>query len=126
MKITMKKFITTTAATGLLVSFQPAMAQFVGGVAAPGSQVEAPPAESPIVIETPVPKIKEYQEDKPVWDISSSFGPVPKNLQKIGNAECKKAKYDRAVGYANTAQNPDGSNFEKGGFLCESDSKKSS
>lgn len=126
MTITMKKIVTTIAASGLLVSFQPAMAQFVGGVAAPGSQVEATPAETPSISEAPVPKIKEYQEDKPVWDTSSSFGPVPKNLQKIGNAECQKAKYERAIGYAKAAQNPDGSDFEKGGFLCENDSKKSS
>lgn len=119
---------TTTAciASAMILSFQPAMAQFVGGVAAPGSQVEATPAETPVTVEAPIPKIKEYQEDKPVWDTSSSFGPVPKNLQKIGNAECKKVKYDRAVGYSKGAQNPNGSDFEKGGFLCESEPKKSS
>lgn len=67
------------------------------------------------------PQIKEYQEERPVWDKTSGFGPVPKNLQIIGDAECQKVKYDRAVGYSKKTLNPDGKTYQKGGFMCQND-----
>lgn len=73
--------------------------------------------------QTGTTQIKGSQENRPVWDKSSSFGPVPPDLQKIGDAECQKAKYDRAVGYAPKARSGNGSDFEKGGFLCEHNPK---
>lgn len=108
----LKKALTALTVSTLMVSFQAAVAQSAANTSTPQDNL--------------APKIKGFQEDKPVWDRSTTFGPVPKNLQKVGNAECKKANYDRAIGYSNTAQSPDGSNFEKGAFLCESDAKNSS
>ncbi|MGV1015880.1 MAG: hypothetical protein ACOYBW_00725 [Fluviibacter phosphoraccumulans] len=72
------------------------------------------------------PRINEYQNERPVWNSTSGFSAVPKHLQKIGDAECKKMKFDRAVGYSKNAKNPDGSDYEKGGFLCESNTEKAS
>ncbi len=73
-----------------------------------------------------LPQITAYQEERPVWDKSAGFGPVPKNLQAIGDAECQKVKFDRAVGYSKRTLNPDGKTFEKGGFMCQNDPKSNS
>ena len=66
------------------------------------------------------PEISEYQNGRPVWKVGSSFQDVPPELQKIGDAECQKANYSRAIGYSKTGENPDGKQFEKGAFLCDS------
>lgn len=72
------------------------------------------------------PQITAYQEERPVWNKTTGFGPVPKNLQQIGDVECQKAKYDRAVGYSEQTLNPDGKSFAKGGFMCQKDPKSNS
>lgn len=72
------------------------------------------------------PQITEYQDGRPVWNTKNGFGPIPKGLQKVGDAECQKVKYDRAVGYSKTTLNPDGSSFQKGGFMCQNDPKSNS
>lgn len=72
------------------------------------------------------PQITAYQEERLVWNKTAGFGPVPADLQQIGDAECRKAKYDRAVGYSKQTLNPDGKSFEKGGFMCQKDPKSNS
>lgn len=72
------------------------------------------------------PQIKEYQEERPVWNTSNGFGPIPKGLQQVGDAACQKVKYDRAVGYSKKTLDPDGNSFQKGGFMCQMDPKSNS
>lgn len=101
---TTSKFATATLV--LLIATAPAMAQ--------KKEQETPP------------QITAYQEERPVWNKTAGFGPVPGNLQQIGDAECQKVKYDRAVGYSKQTLNPDGKSFEKGGFMCQNDPKSNS
>lgn len=52
------------------------------------------------------------------WDKPSAFGPVPSNLQVIGNALCQQALYQRAIGYHPTAKDLTGQPLIGGGYLC--------
>lgn len=72
------------------------------------------------------PQINAYQQERPVWNKTTGFEPVPKELQQVGDAECQKVKYDRAVGYSKQTLNPDGDSFQKGGFMCQMDPKSNS
>lgn len=90
-----------------------------------GAAISAPVMAQNKGQETP-PQVTAYQEERPVWNKTAGFGPVPSNLQQIGDAECRKVKYDRAVGYNKQTLNPDGKSFEKGGFMCQNDPKSNS
>lgn len=69
------------------------------------------------------PQLLVNKDKRAAWDNTQQFGPVPENLQKTGDEECKKADYDRAVGFTKQGQNSDGKTYEKGAFLCADNAK---
>lgn len=52
------------------------------------------------------------------WDRPAAFGAVPNNLQATGDAICKQAQYQRAIGYHPKARNLEGQPIVGGGYLC--------
>lgn len=56
------------------------------------------------------------------WDKPAAFGPVPTNLQATGDALCKQAQYQRAIGYHPQAKDLTGQPILGGGYLCSGNS----
>jgi hypothetical protein len=54
------------------------------------------------------------------WENVSSFGPVPAELQAVGNASCQAvAPSLRAIGYHPQAKDRKGVTLPGGGFFCQ-------
>ncbi|MDZ7852534.1 MAG: hypothetical protein U5L98_07760 [Halomonas sp.] len=68
------------------------------------------PAETP-------PKLIEKGEH-PTWNDPGLFGPVPAELQAMGDEVCQSDNYRHAIGYHPEARDINGSPIPGGGFLC--------
>ena len=84
---------------------------FAGCVIAPhiGS---APSAEAPKLI-------TDKDSGEPAWDSPSKFGPVPKELQAVGDEACANVnKKLKAIGFHPNAVNLQGEKLAGGGYYC--------
>lgn len=64
------------------------------------------------------------ENDAFVWNYPSRFGPVPAELQELGDANCQDIGYDHATGYHPEARNGDGVTMPGGGFFCVQEEKQ--
>jgi len=56
--------------------------------------------------------------DTLIWNDPSLFGPVPPQLQFIGDLSCARDGFERAIGYHPGALDPAGRPVTDGGFYC--------
>ncbi|WMP17974.1 hypothetical protein [Thiothrix lacustris] len=59
-----------------------------------------------------------------LWDKPSAFGPVPANLQTVGNAACQAIGFAKASGYHPSALDVEGKAIAGGGFFCSAGAKQ--
>ncbi|WGZ96234.1 MAG: hypothetical protein QJT81_09765 [Candidatus Thiothrix putei] len=52
------------------------------------------------------------------WDRPIAFGPVPTNLQVVGDAACQAGGFAKAIGYHPSAIGLDGKAIAGGGYFC--------